>query len=166
MAIPGSPVLAAAVGPSDHRADALHPRSGCGAFVDPPAQCDVQQPPIGADVSNARDARQERDEGIALAGRQLRFRGLVNGRDARELEVADQVAVRIDQPGQDGEPGEIDPPNRPGLGPGFVGSQNSCNDTVPNEDGTALACLAGRGIKQPAGIDEREISGHGRSVPD
>ena len=80
----------------------LHPRPIQQARVDPVAELEVEERPVRADVADARDAGPQRPPGVPDADEQLALGGHPDGRRVAVLEVADEVAVPVDEPGDHG----------------------------------------------------------------
>ena len=93
--------LAAAARAGDVRTGALHPRARRPAGVDGVAERHVDERPERPEVADAREPGLQRVARIADPAHRLLRRRAVDGRDAGVLEVADLVAVPVDEPGDD-----------------------------------------------------------------
>jgi hypothetical protein len=151
--------LAAATGRGDVRAGALHPGSGDPARVDRVPQRDVHERPIRADVANAREPGIERRPGVADAGHRLLGGARGRRRDPGELHVADQVAVAVDEPGQDGETVEVECPGT--VGDGVTAVQDRLDASVADEELATLEDCPRFDVEEVRAADD-EVVGHGR----
>ena len=148
--------LAATARRRDVGAGALHPRAGRPAAVDGVAQRDVDERAVRADVADRREPGPQRRRGVADAAHRLLGRRGVDGRDAGVLELADQVAVAIDEPRHDPVAGERD---RLGIGGRrVVRAQDRLDPLVGDEEAPVGRATSRR--RRRAGAGRR--SGGGR----
>ena len=138
-----------------------------GAVMNAPAHCirgPSASPPLIRSRSATVDERPERPEvadrgepgldrqpGMADADQRVLGRRGRRPGDAGRLDVADEVAVGVDEPGQDGEPGEVDDP-RP-VGQAVVGAGDGLDATVAHEDRGLRAVRTRLDVEQAADPD-------------
>jgi hypothetical protein len=150
--------LATAAGRGDVGAGALHSRASQPARVDRVAQRDVDERAIRADVANRREPGVERGPGVADAGHRL-LGGARRGRGhACELHVADQVAVAVDEPGQDGEAGQVE--DADAVGGRLAVAEDRLDRAVGDEKLPLAQDLARIDVDDPRAADDERV-GHG-----
>jgi hypothetical protein len=153
--------LAAAAGRRDVGAGALHPRTGHPAAVDRVAQRDVDERPVRADVPDAREPSVECRPRVADAGHRLLGRARRRRGHACELHVADEVAVAVDQPRGDREPGQVDDPGA--VRDGIVGREDGLDAPVLDQQLASLEDLASVDVEESRAADDGVLGHGGRS---
>ena len=144
--------VAAAPRRRDERARALHPRPLELAARDRVPQRDVDERAERADVAGGREARLDRDPGVAHGQERVLGRRGRRARHARRLDLADEVAVGVDEPGQDGEAAEVD--DLGVVGRPVVGTGDRLDPGVPDEERPRP--------DEPARLDVEEVPGPDR----
>ena len=76
---------------------------------------------------------------------------VVRGGDARGLHLADEVAVGVDEPGQDGEAAEVD--DRRAVGHAVARGRDRLDARVADEEDAVRGRLAGLDVQQAADAD-------------
>ncbi len=143
--------VAAAPGGRDERAGALHARPIDLAGIDGVAERAVDERAERADVSDRCEPGLDRLPCVAHAEQRVLCRGCRRARHAGRLDLADEVTVRVDEAGQDGEPGEVDDPRA--VGRPFAHSRNRLDARVAHEERSIGQVLAGLHVEQPPDMD-------------
>ena len=103
------------------------------------------------EVAHGREAGLERHPGVAHGQQRVLGAGGRRRRDAGRLDLADEVAVGVDEPGQDGEAGEVD--DGRAVGRPSSGAGDRLDACVAHEERRGRGSLAGLDVEQAAGAD-------------
>ena len=135
--------------------------------VDRVAQRDVGEGPERAEVADRGEARLDGLAGMPHAEQHVLRRAGGGRRHVGGLDVADEVAVGVDEAGQDGQAAEVE--HRRPVGRAVVRTQDRLDPPVADEERPARERLAGLDVEQGAGPDGERAAGvgeGGRSSPD
>ena len=153
--------LATAAGARDVGAGALHPRARRPAGLDGVAQRDVDERPERPDVAHGREPGAQRVPRVADPAHRLLGGRRVDRRDPRVLEVADQVAVAVDEPRHDPVRHRADRASRRRV-PVHPGARIASMRSSRHEDPAVVEPAAGRDVEQVGRRDRVGAGGIGR----
>ena len=119
--------------------------------VDRVAQRAVGERPERAEVAHGREAGLDGHARVADAEQRVLGRRGGRRRDARRLDLADEVAVGVDEPGQDGEAAEVD--DARAVGEAVVGAGDRLDAAVAHEERAVGQVRARLDVEQAPGAD-------------
>ena len=140
------------------RAGGLHPRPVDEAVVDCVAELEIEERAERPDVAHGREPGAQGDRRVAHPDEELASGRDPDRRDVGILEVADEVAVPVDEPGDDRVAGEVDHAHV--LGHRRSSRQDRLDPAAADEQRPLGQDGAGPRVDESSGANEQQVVGH------